>query len=121
MQTRVSVMFMLKTCQTGALVAAFVSTVAGHTSVDEFEAGGKTYEGFRQASKQDPGNKSPAWWTNQGWGYQPVYGDKLSQHIYTTLVDLCHICTNRTSAPTLLPTKTPHPRRTPLKHQPAQM
>ncbi|KAF3031965.1 hypothetical protein E8E11_001617 [Didymella keratinophila] len=64
--------------QTGALVAALISIVAGHTSVEKFEAGGKTYEGFRQASKQDPGNKSPAWWTNQGWGYQPIYGDKLS-------------------------------------------
>jgi cellulase len=64
--------------KTGALIAALIATVAGHTSVEEFEAGGKTYPGFRQASKQDPGNKSPAWWTNQGWGYQPVMGDKIN-------------------------------------------
>jgi cellulase len=68
---------MSKIFQTGALLAALIASVAGHTSVEKFEAGGKTYEGFRQASKQDPGNKSPAWWTNQGWGYQPVMGDKL--------------------------------------------
>jgi len=74
---------MSKIFQTGALVAALIATVAGHTSVEQFEAGGKTYPGFRQASKQDPGNKSPAWWTNQGWGYQPIYGDKLSQYVYT--------------------------------------
>lgn len=69
---------MSKIFQTSALLAALISSVAGHTSVEQFEAGGKTYEGFRQASKQDPGNQSPAWWTNQGWGYQPVYGDKLA-------------------------------------------
>jgi len=72
-------MSMSKIVQTGALVAALISAVAGHTSVEKFEAGGKTYEGFRQASKQDPGNKSPAWWTNQGWGYQPIYGSELNQ------------------------------------------
>jgi hypothetical protein len=70
-------MSMSKIFQTGALVAALISAVAGHTSVEEFEAGGKTYPGFRQASKQDPGNDSPAWWTNQGWGFQPIYGDQL--------------------------------------------
>jgi hypothetical protein len=86
---------MFKNFQTGALVAALISTVAGHTSVEKFEAGGKTYEGFRQASKQDPGNKSPAWWTNQGWGYQPIYGDKLSQYVYTNLsfTFLLHVLT----------------------------
>lgn len=68
---------MSKIFQTG-LVAALIASVAGHTSVEKFEAGGRSYEGFRQASKTDPGNQSPAWWTNQGWGYQPVYGDKLS-------------------------------------------
>ncbi|KNG45090.1 glycoside hydrolase family 61 protein [Stemphylium lycopersici] len=71
-------MSMSKIFQTGALVAALISAVAGHTSVEKFECGGKTYEGFRQASKQDPGNKSPAWWTNQGWGYQPIYGDQIN-------------------------------------------
>ncbi|KAF2820769.1 endoglucanase IV precursor [Ophiobolus disseminans] len=61
-----------------SLLCAFISTIAGHTFVEKFEAGGKTYKGFRQASKRDPGNQSPAWWTNQGWGLQPIYGDKLS-------------------------------------------
>lgn len=69
---------MSKIFQTGALLAALISGVTAHTAVEKFEAGGKTYEGFRQASKQDPGNQSPAWWTNQGWGYQPVFGDKLA-------------------------------------------
>lgn len=75
-------MSMSKIVQTGALVAALISAVAGHTSVEKFEAGGKTYEGFRQASKQDPGNKSPAWWTNQGWGYQPIYGSELNKYVH---------------------------------------
>jgi len=69
---------MSKLFQTTALLAALVATVSGHTAVEKFEAGGKTYEGFRQASKQDPGNQSPAWWTNQGWGWQPVMGNKLN-------------------------------------------
>ncbi|KAH7412272.1 glycoside hydrolase [Phaeosphaeria sp. MPI-PUGE-AT-0046c] len=69
---------MSKIFQTGALLAALIATAFGHTSVEKFEAGGKTYEGFRAASKQDPGNKSPAWWTNQGWGYQPIYGDQIN-------------------------------------------
>lgn len=69
---------MSKIVQTSALVAALISAVAGHTAVEKFEAGGKTYEGYRQASKQDPGNQSPAWWTNQGWGYQPIYGDQIN-------------------------------------------
>ncbi|EOA89438.1 hypothetical protein ACJQWK_09263 [Exserohilum turcicum] len=71
-------MSMSKIVQTSALVAALISAVSGHTAVEKFEAGGKTYEGFRQASKQDPGNQSPAWWTNQGWGYQPIYGDQIN-------------------------------------------
>lgn len=69
---------MSKIMQTGALLAALISAVAGHTSVETFEAGGKSYPGFRAASKQDPKNQSPAWWTNQGWGYQPVMGSKLN-------------------------------------------
>lgn len=69
---------MSKIFQTGALLAALISSVAGHTSVEKFTANGKTYDGFRQASKQDPGNKSPAWWTNQGWGYDPVFGSSLN-------------------------------------------
>jgi hypothetical protein len=76
---------MSKIFQTGALAAALISAVAGHTCVEKFEVGGKTYDGFYQGSKTDPGNKSPAWWTNQGWGYQPIYGNKLNQYVYTTL------------------------------------
>jgi hypothetical protein len=69
---------MSKIFQTGALMAALISSVSGHTYVEKFEVGGVPYEGFYQGSKQDPGNKSPAWWTNQGWGFQPVMGSKLS-------------------------------------------
>jgi 2-methylcitrate dehydratase PrpD len=69
---------MSKIMQAGALLAAIFSTATAHTSVEKFEAGGKTYAGFRAASKQDPGNQSPAWWTNQGWGYQPVMGSKIN-------------------------------------------
>jgi hypothetical protein len=43
----------------------------------------KAYEGYYQGGEQggeliDPGNKSPAWWTNQGWGYQPVMGSSIN-------------------------------------------
>ncbi|KAH8712108.1 glycoside hydrolase [Phaeosphaeriaceae sp. PMI808] len=69
---------MSKIFQTSTLLMALIASVSGHTAVEKFEAGGKTYEGFRQASKKDPGNQSPAWWTGQGWGYQPVFGSKLS-------------------------------------------
>ncbi|KAL5118748.1 hypothetical protein ACEQ8H_003251 [Pleosporales sp. CAS-2024a] len=68
---------MIKMIQVGALTTVFISGVLGHTAVEKFEAGGKTYDGFYQGSKQDPGNQSPAWWTNQGWGYQPIYGDQI--------------------------------------------
>jgi cellulase len=69
---------MSKEYRTGALLATLVASVAGHTCVKKFEAGGKTYEGFRQGSKVDPKNQSPAWWTNQGWGLQPIYGDQIN-------------------------------------------
>lgn len=69
---------MSKLITTTAILAALLSKVAGHTAVEEFEVGGKTYQGFYAGSKQDPGNQSPAWWTNQGWGYQPVFGDKIN-------------------------------------------
>lgn len=79
---------MSKIFQTG-LIAALIASAAGHTSVEKFEAGGKTYEGFRQASKQDPGNQSPAWWTNQQWGYKPVFGDKLNHPcVYSCSIQL---------------------------------
>ncbi|RMZ73225.1 glycoside hydrolase family 61 [Pyrenophora seminiperda CCB06] len=71
-------MSMSKIFQTGALLAALISTAAGHTAVEKFECGGKTYDGYYQGSKVDPGNQSPAWWTNQGWGYQPIYGDQIN-------------------------------------------
>jgi cellulase len=67
---------MSKIFQIGAL-AALIAGVAGHTAVEKFEAGGKTYEGYYQGSKKDPGNKSPAWWTAQSWGYQPITGAEL--------------------------------------------
>lgn len=69
---------MSKIIQTSALLAALVATVAGHTAVKTFEANGVSYPGYYQGSKVDPGNKSPAWWTNQGWGYAPVYGSSLN-------------------------------------------
>jgi lytic cellulose monooxygenase (C1-hydroxylating) len=85
---------MSKIFQTGALLAALFSSVSAHTSVEQFEAGGKTYEGFRQASKQDPGNQSPAWWTNQGWGYQPVMGSEINHpgklHVHMSFFVLTH-------------------------------
>jgi cellulase len=73
---------MSKFAQIG-LLAALIASVAGHTQVEKFEAGGKTYDGYRQGTKKDPGNQSPAWWTGQGWGLQPVYGSKLS-HPYVS-------------------------------------
>ncbi|KAJ4367189.1 hypothetical protein N0V83_007719 [Neocucurbitaria cava] len=42
---------MSKIFQTGALLAALVANVAGHTCVEKFEAGGQTYEGYYQGSK----------------------------------------------------------------------
>jgi hypothetical protein len=39
---------------------------------------GNTYTGFYEGFKHDPGNQSPAWWTNQGWGYAPVYGSAMN-------------------------------------------
>jgi cellulase len=63
---------------TTALVAALTGTATGHTLVEKWTIGGKTYDGFQRGSKGDPGNKSPAWWTNQGWGYTPVKGNDLN-------------------------------------------
>ncbi|KAL5392089.1 hypothetical protein PMIN06_004409 [Paraphaeosphaeria minitans] len=58
--------------------AAFISQAAAHTYVKEFEAGGKTYPGFYAADKSGGDDSSPAWRTNQGWGFQPVFGDKIN-------------------------------------------
>ncbi|CAI6332030.1 unnamed protein product [Periconia digitata] len=63
---------------TGALLAALVTSVAGHTDVTEVTIGGKTYKGFYGASKAECKSDSPAWCTNQGWGHQPVMGDKIN-------------------------------------------
>lgn len=60
------------------LVAAFASQATAHTYVKEFEAGGKTYAGFYAADKSGGDDSSPAWRTNQGWGFQPVFGDKIN-------------------------------------------
>ncbi|KAF2638618.1 glycoside hydrolase [Massarina eburnea CBS 473.64] len=62
----------------GALLAALVSSVAGHTDVTSVQIGGKTYKGFYAASKASCATDSPAWCTNQGWGHQPVMGDKIN-------------------------------------------
>jgi len=71
-----------------ALVAALlVSNVAGHTAVEEFTADDVTYPGYYQGSKVDPGNKSPAWWTNQGWGYQPIMGNELQSDDFIAHID----------------------------------
>lgn len=70
---------MSKIANTAAvLVAAFISQAAAHTYVKEFEAGGKTYPGFYAADKSGGDDSSPAWRTNQGWGFQPVFGDKIN-------------------------------------------
>jgi len=109
---------MSKIFQTG-LVAALIASVAGHTAVEKFEAGGKTYAGFYQASKKDPGNQSPAWWTNQGWGYQPVFGSKLS-HPYVYLVTATRPqLANVHKAISSLTWTRPHHRTRP-KHQPVR-
>lgn len=68
-----------KMTNTIALVAALlVSSASAHTYVEKFTANGRTYKGFYQGSNVDPQNRSPAWWTNQGYGLQPVYGNELS-------------------------------------------
>ncbi|KAF2200697.1 glycoside hydrolase [Delitschia confertaspora ATCC 74209] len=64
-----------KTFTTAALFAALVSA---HTAVDEVEIGGKSYKGFYGASKAECSSQSPAWCTNQGWGYQPIMGDAIN-------------------------------------------
>jgi cellulase len=70
---------MSKIANTAAvLAAAFISQAAAHTYVKEFEAGGKTYPGFYAADKSGGDDSSPAWRTNQGWGFQPVMGDKIN-------------------------------------------
>ncbi|KAJ4290537.1 hypothetical protein N0V90_010754 [Kalmusia sp. IMI 367209] len=70
---------MSKIANTAAvLAAALISQAAAHTYVKEFQAGGKTYAGFYAADKSGGDDSSPAWRTNQGWGFQPVFGDKIN-------------------------------------------
>ena len=70
---------MSKFVNTAAVLAAvFASQATAHTYVKEFEAGGKTYKGFYAADKSGGDDSSPAWRTNQGWGFQPVFGDKIN-------------------------------------------
>jgi cellulase len=69
---------MFKVIAKTALFAALVSPTSGHTAVEEIEVGGVTYPGFRGPSIDAPLKKSsPAWKTNQGWGWQPVMGDQI--------------------------------------------
>jgi cellulase len=72
-------MSLSKITNTLALVAALlISSASAHTAVEEFTANGVSYPGYYQGSKVDPNNQSPAWWTNQGWGYQPIYGSDIN-------------------------------------------
>ncbi|KAF3037437.1 hypothetical protein E8E11_004415 [Didymella keratinophila] len=71
---------MSKIFNTAILLAGLVAQVSGHTAVESAEIGGKTYKGFRGASIDAPlEDGSPAWKTNQGWGYQPVMGDSINK------------------------------------------
>ena len=70
---------MSKIFNTAVLLAGLIAQVSGHTAVESAEIGGKTYAGFRGASINDPlPANSPAWKTNQGWGYQPIMGDQIN-------------------------------------------
>jgi len=77
---------MSKITNTLAAVAALVASATAHTAVEKFTIGGVEYPGYYQGGKTDPGNNSPAWWTEQGWGYQPVYGDSINTNEF-----ICHI------------------------------
>jgi cellulase len=71
---------MSKIFNTAILLAGLVAQVSGHTAVESAEIGGKTYKGFRGASIDAPlEDGSPAWKTNQGWGYQPIMGDSINE------------------------------------------
>ncbi|KAF2708144.1 lytic polysaccharide monooxygenase [Pleomassaria siparia CBS 279.74] len=70
-----------------ALVAALIATASAHTAVKEFTANGVSYEGYYQGSKVDPNNNSPAWWTNQGWGYQPIMGSAINTDDFIAHMD----------------------------------
>lgn len=71
---------MSKIFNTAVLVAGLVAQVSGHTAVESAEIGGVTYPGFRGANIDAPLEKnSPAWPTQQGWGYQPIFGDSINK------------------------------------------
>jgi cellulase len=66
-----------KIASTIALGATLIATVSAHTNVDEWVVGGKTYKGYYQSGFGDPHNDSPAWWTSQGEGHDPVMGAQI--------------------------------------------
>ncbi|KAF2995057.1 hypothetical protein E8E13_001751 [Curvularia kusanoi] len=71
---------MSKIFSTAVLLAGLIAQVSGHTAVESAEIGGVTYEGFRGDNIDAPLPKgSPAWKTNQGWGYQPIMGDSINK------------------------------------------
>lgn len=71
---------MSKIFNTAVLFAGLVAQVSGHTAVESAEIGGVTYPGFRGATIDAPLEKnSPAWKTNQGWGFQPIMGDSINK------------------------------------------
>ncbi|KAF1361278.1 glycoside hydrolase [Lizonia empirigonia] len=71
---------MSKIFNTAVLLAGLVASVSGHTAVESAEIGGKTYKGFYGKDINDPlPANSPAWKTNQGWGYQPVMGSSINE------------------------------------------
>jgi cellulase len=70
---------MSKIFSAAVIFAGLVAQVSGHTAVESAEIGGVTYEGFRGATIDAPLAKgSPAWKTNQGWGFQPVMGSEIN-------------------------------------------
>ncbi|KAJ8111573.1 hypothetical protein OPT61_g5864 [Boeremia exigua] len=71
---------MSKIFNTAVLLAGLAAQVSGHTAVESAEIGGVKYPGFRGASIDAPLEKnSPAWPTNQGWGWQPIMGDSINK------------------------------------------
>jgi len=58
-------------------VAVFSQAFA-HTYVKKLKTQDKEYDGFYAADITGGSSDSPAWWTNQGWGFRPVMGDKIN-------------------------------------------
>jgi cellulase len=61
-----------------AVIAALFTTASAHTRAKTWKINGKDYPGYYQGTKVDPKVVSPAWWTAQGWGLQPIYGNQIS-------------------------------------------